>query len=247
MHEMFRCLVTTTLVALLVVVPVMAQQSETVTVSTPAGSAIHATARFSLVQDQSLHKHLEGEVTTDAGEIIRVSGTNKRVTFGDGYGLASEIIADTEAETVVRLTVTSATGRSASSVVTYNEISQTVAPSPNAAAARELLNESHDFKVLAETLPALASALQHAAAEKITAAGTKTQVSSDRHFSIKAMEDSGIDPSIFGCIGAVLVMIGAALLMVAACVIPEPLEPILCIGSVLTYVGSVMLALDACF
>jgi len=237
-----RCLTTAILIAVVVVTPLMAQQSETLTISTPAGSAARVTGRFSLVDDGGSHKHLEGEITNEHGDVLRLTGGYKHVTFGDGYDLATTLVADTDAETVMCLTVTSPSGEVATSIVSYNKIKQTIRPITTAGRARDLLNQSRDFATAVATVPLLASTLRAKLANQSAALQAPTPAAAAKHFTATPMEWD----STLGCIGALLVVVGAGIAVVAACLIPEPIEPLACWASVTVFMGSVMLAIDTC-
>lgn len=247
----YRYFIATFLTAFLVVAPVKAQESETITISTPADSAVHAVGRFKLVESGNGspgRRYVSAEIENEHGEIVKFTCDPKHVTFGDGFDVAIAPVSQSQAEIIVKLTVTNPAGEAAISVIRFDKVNQTIAPISGAAKTRDLLSQSHDFAATASALPLLVSAFETARSARTANAQVVSTTSSTKHMNVGNQDLApDIDASFWGCIGAGLAVIATGLALIAACAIPEPLEPIACLGAVFAYLSAVVIALDTCF
>lgn len=178
----------------------------------------------------------------DEHAAINVEGS--RATFDDGFGLDVEKLPAAAGERVARITATAPDGRTEHAVLHVNT---TTGDHREVGLDRviALINEAPSAHLLREAMPSIGATLQaQAAASRAVRNGSASAVRLGR---AKALDFGDIvEDGIWGCMGAGIVAIGSFFLAGAACLIPEPFEPLACIGALIVLAGAVVVWLDAC-
>jgi hypothetical protein len=158
------------------------------------------------------------------------------LSFGDGYSLVTETVANSPDEFVEKLTAIAADHRHTVATVRLDRHSQGYS-FEGTERVNALLAESDHFQLFKAFLPVLTSAAQ------------ATATSANKHRpSTMASDDAGpftldfllvdIDASLGACLAAILGGVAAFVLVIAACFIPEPLEPWACYGAILALMAA---------
>lgn len=164
---------------------------------------------------------------------LEVEGSELR--FGGGYSLSFRNLASTPAMRVVQLTSRAPDGRAEHGILRYDVRTQQSQVS-GLGEVRALLAESGSLDVVTAAFPMIAS----------TARDIMSRPNSNgNRIASFDFGDPSTDTAI-ACFGAVLAFIGAILLVLAACLTPEPAQPLACAGSLLVMAGASALAVDSC-
>lgn len=160
----------------------------------------------------------------------------EEISFGDGYSLEAETLADTSAEVVKKLTASAPDHRHAIAIVRVDRHSQETS-STGMDRVQALLQESDQFAFFRDALPAVMAAVQ----SRATAAAAPHHAASPLYVDEPPFDlDLYLDifAGIFGCFAAALTWIGAALGLILACGIPEPVEPLACAIAVIAFIAA---------
>lgn len=218
------------------------EKIETRTIEVPIAFNETATSRIEArVHDGRATFHID---ITSGDEHAAVDMDGNHVTLPDGFGVDLERLPAAAGERAARITATAPDGRIEHAIV---HVDTTTGAHREAGVERviALINEAPSAHLLRETLPAIGRAMQAHAAEVQRegniAAGTP-------HFGRVNTLDVGdvVAEGIWGCMGAGILVVGSFFLAGAACLMPEPLEPLACIGALIVLAGAVVVWLDAC-
>lgn len=191
----------------------------------------HVTGRFDQVAHGGKNMFHGKLASNDRGSEIWFAADE--MSFADGYSLRSETLADTPALVVKKLTATAPDHRHAVAVVRLDRNTQD-ASSTGIDRVLSLLQGSAEFVLFKDALPAIMNAVNGSAANTASARkhGASSLYVEDGPF------DLDIYMGIFGCFAAILGWIASLLALIAACGIPEPVEPLACAIAVIAFVAA---------
>lgn len=185
------------------------------------------------------------------GRAASVRFDGETIRFSDGYTATIRVVVDNARQTIRQVDAETPDHRRATATLVLNHASNT-AEQNGLERVRELLSGSDDLQLLAAVLPAAIametrSATSHDAAGRVTAGRVhSTDVLGDMPLVLDVdMVLAAV--SLWGCIGAILAVIGSFLVMIAACGAPEPAQPLVCYGSLLLFLSAAAWMMDSCF
>ena len=167
------------------------------------------------------------------------------VSFGDGFAFAIETVADNNQHAVKKLTATAPDGRHAVATIRLDRGTQ-VYSSEGIDRVKSLLEGSDQFPLFSALLPAVIANVQSHLHTKTAAGRVSPMYVLDGPFSLDFLLDIGIDASILGCIGSILLYLAAVIGVILGCLTPEPLEPLVCTGAILALLGAGAAMVDQC-
>jgi hypothetical protein len=217
-----------------------------------AGSPVSAGASLTIERDGASNV-ISGTVST-LSSVATFTFDGSTLRFGDGYGIRSEVLANDQDQYVVKLIgiAPGSENTGVEAVIGYDKQTGRHRFGGNAPGATDesdravrsasdsetragldrihvLLSESHDFAVLTASMP-----------------GFTAQMTSTKNGRISPNDLHASPNGLVACIAASLVYIGATLDLIAACGIPEPLEPLACAGAIFAETAAALFLGDSC-
>ena len=176
------------------------------------------------VDDNSVGRVVRGTVQ-DGDKTVTFTVLDNTIILGDGYILQREDVNSSDVESIQHLRAITPDGREATAFVQLNKTTGRHF-AHGIDKLRSLMGTSQDFLALSVALPAITSA---------AAAGTKSAN------GLKVASDG-----LLWCLFMWTIYVAETITFIAACGIPEPLEPIACAAALFTWVAAGAELASAC-